>query len=374
MVLDEANGSANHNGGETLVDDAFIEEMSNVACRGESQEPEPESSVLMLVVDVSGSMTDQSPTSGGRSKWEVTHEALTVALGILPPSMAAGMLLYPNRMTEKSDVVHTDVSQCISTDQLVPVDLLGGDASPQRTVMADVLANAEVVGGTPTHDAYDHALQNLIAFQTDLPKYMLLITDGQPTFLKGCFGTGYTESPVETNPVIDAIAQARTVESIPTFVIGSPGSEQGVRSGEDNRPWLSQAAEVAGTARAGCAHNGDPSYCHFDLVEEPDFSQGLERALGEIAASIVDCTYTVPEAPGGGVTINTDAAYVIYTNGKGEHYLLLRDDGHECGVGWQYNGELRETLTLCKDSCRKVKSDPEGKIQLLYGCEEIIIT
>ena len=362
------NGSSIYQGGERLVDDAFIEAMSSVACDGESQEPEPESSVLMLVVDVSGSMTQTSKSSGGRSKWEVTHEALSVALGVLPPSMAAGMLLYPNRMTEKNEVAPTDVSHCITTDQLVGVDLLGGETSAQRTVLGELLANANVMGGTPTHDAYDYALQNLVAFQTDLPKYMLLITDGQPTFLQGCFGTGYTHAPVATDPVVDAIATARTVHSIPTFVIGSPGSEQGVESGEDNRPWLSMAAEVGGTARAGCSHSSVGSFCHFDLVAEQDFSVGLQRALGEIAASIVDCTYTVPEAPNAGLTINTDEANVIYTNGAGEHVLLLRDDHEECGVGWQYNGQARESITLCQDSCRKVKSDPKGEILLLYGC------
>jgi hypothetical protein len=365
-------GSNIHPGGEMQVDEAFIQAMSDQACEGESREAEPESSVLMLVVDVSGSMAEESPSSGERTKWEVTHEALSVALDTLPSSMAAGMLLYPNRMTEKNEVAPTDVSQCVATEQLVEVDLLRGETSAQRSVMAEVLANATIVGGTPTHDAYDYALQNLVAYETDLRKYMLLITDGQPTFSQGCFGTGITEAPVPPEPVILAIQDAYEGLSIPTFVIGSPGSEWGVGAGEDNRPWLSNAAALGGTARAGCDHQGPGSYCHFDLVEEPDFSVGLQSALGEIAASVVACTFTVPEAPSAGRQINTEEVYVIYTNGAGEHWLLLRSATTDCAVGWHFNGE-RESLTLCKDSCRKVKSDPTGAIQLLYGCQDILV-
>ena len=55
---------------DTLLNDA------NAVCEGWAIEAEPEQSVIEFLVDVSGSMNDASPSTGGLSKWSVTREAL----------------------------------------------------------------------------------------------------------------------------------------------------------------------------------------------------------------------------------------------------------------------------------------------------------
>ena len=296
-----------------------------------------------------------------------------LTLDTLPPSMAIGMLLYPNMMTVKNEVAPADVSTCVVVDQMAAIDLLGGASSAQRSVLASLLDAAVVEGGTPTHDAYTYGLDHLIAFETALPKYMLLITDGQPTFLQGCYGTGYTAWPVDEQPIIDTIAMAKANAGISTFLIGAPGSEVAYESGEDNRPWLPMAAEQGGTARQGCSHSGAGGYCHFDLVAEPDFATGLQRALAEIAASIVQCEYALPPPPTGDQEINTDQVNVIFTDGAGAQVAFLRNDNPDCQIGWQYSAD-RTRITLCEGSCLKVKSEPEGELELLYGCSTLKVT
>ena len=351
-------------GGEEPVTPAMLELWHAQDCASERILAVPETSALMLVIDDSGSMIYDAYNTRGVSKWETTQLNVARMLERLAPTMAVGMLLYPNRTTEPSETEPTDVSACIAVDQLVPIDLLGEQSSAQRTALAELMETAIVEGGTPTHDAYAYALDQLAGDQSEVPKFMVLLTDGQPTFLQGCFGMGYTAYPVDEQPIIDAIAEAYTNFGIQTFIIGAPGSEGAHES--DVRPWLSRAAEAGGTARAGCSHSGADGYCHFDMVIEEDYAAGLERALTEIAASVVQCVYELPLPPADDGEPDLDPE-VVFTNGAGEQIRLLRSEEVPCEVGWIYSAE-RSRVILCEASCLKVQADPEGTLEFLAGC------
>ena len=126
-------GSGNYAGGMRAITPDEESAIEDAACAGWSGEPEPLPSRLMLVVDVSSSMNSTTPATGGRTKWEVTREALLDAVSNLPGSATAGLLLYPNRQTNVSGSNNPgNASDCVETDALVPFDVLGGDGSPHR--------------------------------------------------------------------------------------------------------------------------------------------------------------------------------------------------------------------------------------------------
>lgn len=368
IVLGTGGGAGAYDGGERPIDPADLEAFQNASCAGWSAEPEPLSAELMLVVDDSGSMSRATATTNGMSKWEVTTEALKSALAGLPGTTPVGMLIYPYQDGGES-TVERDPSACVFFDPMVPVAPLSAAGSPQRSALNRYL---DGIGGrlhadnygTPTHDAYDYALAELAGSSFAGSKFMLLITDGQPTYSQNCVGDGMTANPVDEQPIIDAIAAA-SAQGIKTFVIGSPGSEENVSTGADSRGWLSMAAEEGGTASAGCAHTG-PNYCHFDMVEEPDFGAGLERALGQIAGQIVACDYSLPTPPSD-QTLELDSVNVVYTTGDGDLRLLLRDDAADCDVGWHYT-QNNTHVELCTDSCAAVKADEQARLELLFGC------
>jgi hypothetical protein len=298
----------------------------------------------------------------------VTTAALKEALAGLPGTTPVGMLIYPYQDGGESSS-ERDPSECVYFDPMVSVAPLRAAGSAQRTALDAYLDGVD--GrlhannyGTPTHDAYNHALAELAASTFDGSKFMLLITDGQPTYSENCVGDGMTIHPVDEQPIVDAIAAA-SAQGIKTFVIGSPGSEENVSTGADSRGWLSRAAEEGGTATAGCSHSG-PNYCHFDMVEEPDFGAGLERALGQIAGQIVACDYTLPIPPAG-ETLELDTVNVVYTSGDGDLTLLLRDDAPDCEVGWHLTQDDTH-VELCTDSCAAVKADEQARLELLFGC------
>jgi hypothetical protein len=147
-------------------------------------------------------------------------------------------------------------------------------------------------------------------------------------------------------------------------LIGSPGTEDN-GDGEDSRPWMSRAAALGGTARSGCSLNG-PDYCHIDLSQESDFAGALNAALARILGQIVSCSFELP-APPAGEMLNLSEINVIYSPGSGgDDHLIGRDDSPTCQDGWQLDSNNR--VILCPAVCDQVQRDPQGTVELLFGC------
>ena len=350
--------------------DGGVEDLRDASCAGWTAEPEELPAVMQLVVDVSGSMNDPAPGDADMAtKWLITRNALASAVDSLPPTTSLGVLYYPNRNTDGTNQQMQEVTACINVDALLPVALLGGVGSAQRLAIADSLGRATPDGFTPTHDAYDVALeQGLVPAAGSGNRYMLLITDGAPTLSQGCQrgpGGGGGVSVVATDPIVGAITAARG-QGIKTFVVGSPGSEDG-DDGEDMRPWLSKAAIEGDTAKEGCAEAG-PSFCHFDMTEEPNFEVALTQALEEIVGAVVSCSYELPEPPSG-QTLDLGKINAVFTPGSGETEIIGQSTvTGACTQGWQL---VNNRVELCSDTCARIQNDNGGRFELLFGCEAI---
>jgi hypothetical protein len=321
-----------HDGGTQDLTADQVDDITNAACTGWAGEGENLPAVLQLVVDVSQSMDEDAPGARNQSKWDVTREALRDALGALPGSAAAGVLYYPNQSVQLSTRPR-DVDACVNVDALVPIDVLGAANSMQRRDIDQSLDDADTNGYTPTHDAYKFALEeSLQPYETPANKFMLLITDGSPTMALQCIGEssgggrggGVQDAP--TQPIIDAV-KAASDAGIRTFVIGSPGSEESSSGmGGDKRPWLSEAAQVGGTAAPGCNNDG-PNFCHLDMTQSADFAQALVEGLGTVVGQIIDqCTFAFPEPPPG-QSIDANKTTVIVQTATGSTLVLPDNHG-----------------------------------------------
>jgi len=343
------------------------EELIASECAGWSSEPELLPIVLMLVVDTSASMNER-PNGSQDSKWTITRDALSTAVDSIPPTASVGVLYYPNKQTQANSDIEAPraVSACVNVDAMIPIAALGDAGSPQRTTIASSLRNTSPAGSTPTHDAYDYAYVNgMQASKLTGNRFMLLITDGAPTFKKDCEGGGLPNTPQPTQPIISEILSARQ-GGVRSFIIGSPGSES--VNNVDVRPWLSEAAVDGGTARSGCSLYG-PDYCHIDLSQGGDFAGQLNAALARILGLITSCTFDVPATGTDGQPVVKDQVNVIYTPGGGEAAIVGRDDGTDCQDGWQFDAEGR--VVLCPNTCATAQNDPNGKVQLVFGCASI---
>jgi hypothetical protein len=328
------------------------------------------------VIDVSGSM-DLPPENAGQgadTKWVTTREALRDTVETLPGTISLGAVYYPNMGTQVNcnggdnpcdPGPQVSVDECVNMDSIVDVDALGVPGSDHRNAIEQSLDDANPEGGTPTHDAFNVAFSELQASDAIGQRFILLITDGQPTFLEGCSGSGYREQPVDEQPIIDAIAAAAN-EGVRTFVIGSPGSEENADTGDDARPWLSRAATEGGTATPGCSENG-PNFCHFDMSQETDFSGALRQALAAIIGQITSCDLVVPAPTEEGQEVDPDKVNVILTPFEESAEVIARTSDDSCTDGWTY-GDSFDTITLCENTCLRLRENARSGIELLFGC------
>ncbi|MBN2194639.1 MAG: VWA domain-containing protein [Polyangiaceae bacterium] len=348
-------------GGAVAVTDADIDAARTGACTGWSAEPEPMGSSLFLVVDASSSMDAEAANTNGRPKWDATRDALIDAVQNLPGTTAVGLLGYPNRVVSGNP---GGSEECVNVAAAITPEILDVNGHRQRVV--DGLNAIQTETCTPTHDAYNVAVEAYRNANVVGQKYILLMTDGTPTLTLGCepgqcaAGSGYEQ------PVIDAITSANQDLDIKTFVLGSPGSEQHMDTGLDNRWWLSEAAEFGGTSLGnGCTHDRVP-YCHFDLVEVADFSTALEQTLETIAGRVISCDYGLGTPPAG-QEVSSDAINLFIWPGGTDPIQILRSQDPDCTQGWYFDAAT-ERVRLCSESCSLVQSDPELRLELMFGC------
>jgi hypothetical protein len=314
-------------------------------CTGVSQATTPLPPVLEFLIDTSGSMDDKPKNATG-TKWEVTRDALVQAFTNMQDGTGTGLIFYPNQQGQQGN--------CIRKQQAVPLNLLD---MPVRTSLLTALQNKNPQGATPTHDAYVYALDTLQSSTLTGNKYIVLVTDGAPTYALGCVGNG--RDAVDNTPLIQEAASAASARGIKTFVIGSPGSEV-------SREALSAIASQGGTAPPGCSDTG-PTYCHFDMTTVTDLSVALNDALAQITGRVISCVYKIPP-PMNNMEIDYTKVNVNFTSSAGVVTPIGSDpNATSCEHGWQYTAD-KSQIQLCPDTCDLVKNDPDAKIDIVLGC------
>jgi len=357
-------GSGPKTGGIVALTPEQVSAIADNACDGWSVEPETKPAVLEFVVDTSLSMNEvpgaqPGQPGNGPTKWESTRDALKGVISALPDSIAVGLFFYPN-MNNQARSRPAEIDSCVNTRVGTPPARL---TATQKATLIGALDATDPNGWTPTDGAYQHALESALLPST-IPgdKYVLLITDGQPTLRLDCTSNNNGNgpggiNPVESQPIVDHVAAALG-KGVRTFLIGSPGSEGG-------RAWMSEAAIVGGTAAAGCKVMGPP-YCHLDMTTAPDFGVALKAGLNKVTGSIA-CTYDIPD-PGQGQIVDNDLINLVVTTSSGTQ-LVLPDERADCDEGWRISGNQ---VVLCEGTCSRVQREHDS-IQLLFGCQSGMI-
>jgi hypothetical protein len=355
-------GTGTFDGGRLPIGPEQVAELRDGACAAWESEGEALPVALELVVDVSSSMSSEAPGSDS-TKWEVTRDALLEAIvGVegpgLPATASAGLLFYPNK---KATVNREpgEPSDCVNLDAMVPIRLLGGPDAEHRELVRQRIAGAVLETSTPTHDAYYHALeQGVLGSSFGGQRFMLLITDGEPTLLQGCMNESGSPQSVDPEPIVDEIRRAANA-GIKTFLIGSPGSE-------NNREWMSRAAVIGGTAPADCDEDG-PNYCHMDMTTAPDFSAALRSGLSDVVGMVAPCIYAFAEPPAGQELVLGGINVVLQRDG--EAFVIIRDDIGDCTEGWRLTEDNQ--ILLCPTTCDDVQQNPRTTVDVLFGCAAI---
>lgn len=322
---------------------------------------------ILLVIDKSGSMTDE-PSGFGTNKWEAMKEALGTAVANAPATVATGLVLYPHSTT--SDIpLECEGTACCAVPEgeaAVLVDVAPNNAERIGTTLSEV----EPGGGTPTAAGLERALRYFTeggGLLLEGDKYVLLATDGGPNCnydiscdagactpnLDGapqcadgncCEGAGeYCVDDAGVTEQLDALQAA----GIRTFVVGIPGTED-------------YADYLDAFARAGGVPNQDGPRDYFAVSGALGVS-GLTDVLTNITTALVtSCEITLAERPAQISLVNVAIDCEV-----------LPQEGDD-GSGWEFDDPSNPTSVIVKGPlCDDLKTNGARRVDVVYGCTTI---
>ncbi|MCU0655433.1 MAG: VWA domain-containing protein [Polyangiaceae bacterium] len=306
---------------------------------------------LLIVLDRSGSMSDAG-------KWPAATGALNQMLNAADPELAMGLVRFPegtNSGCPLTDIVCQTNYECTDIKDIPNVPV--GPLKETGAQIQNLIATTKPNGGTPTLWALRKAYKYMSELETDSERFVLLVTDGVPTFLTPPIGP-FPEMGVNCGnkgELGTATSDARKANPpVRTFVIGAPGSEDGLEI-------LSGLALNGGTCRPGGSHS---SYtCHYQ-IGAANFEQDLAATLTQIAGSVSSCTYAVPVPSG--EEVNPDLVNVIVTAG-GSETTIVKDTSQQ--DGWDYTDESKTKIQIFGPQCEAINKGTEATVKIALGCQ-----
>ena len=328
---------------------------------------------ILLVVDKSGSMDDES-IYDGRMTWEILVEALNRALREQPgisSELRTGLLLFPGR--DVPSYCPTETCCSLGSED---VDVEIAPLEDSSDAILDTLAQTTPGGLTPTAAALERARVYFTEgagrdFGGD--RVVVLITDGgpicNPTLRCGmdecmlnldtmCLGAESSNCCSTDASGIWCVDHEATEEKfielrsagIESVIIGLPGSEPYVQ-------WLRAFAEIGSGAGGTMSH-----YYDVSVSREPgDVSEALRNALFDPTR---DCMIQLIERPDDWDLTRIDVAVDCSLVPSG----ISEDDGLPVD-GWTVDDPLDPTtIQLHGRYCEQLQGGVD-RVDVVYGCE-----
>lgn len=362
------DGGGGEGAGTGTDPDACGELVGLEQCGGTKKEAKLNTINVLLVIDKSGSMTDQ-PSGFNTDKWSAVKSALSSVLSNVNERVHVGLLLYP-----------------FSTGRTIPLDDCGGDCCTvpdgEAAVLVDIASGSESApaintqlaatspgGGTPTAAALARAYEY---FQTGAgaalegSRYVLLATDGGPNCngalsceedactpnLDGdCDGANCCENAGEF--CLDATSVTNEITKlsdagIPTFVVGIPGTEE-------YRDYLDDFAVAGGVPRTGGSRD-------YYAVSADQGVQGLVDVFTDITTDLVrSCEIELTEKPPSLMSVNVAVDCTVVSQANAPD-----------GSGWEFDQEPEPTKVILHGPvCENLQANGATRVDVVYGCPTI---
>jgi len=271
---------------------------------------------LLIVQDRSGSMDEDA--SGGMTtptKWTSVTQAIEQVVGQVSTVDWGLMFFGPAN----------GISCNVSSTPAVPC---GANTSAQIT---SAIMATKPMGGTPTNEAVDAAVQYFQGNSDGNSHFILLATDGLPQ----C--DTQDDSAAAITSVMNAVAAG-----IKVVVVGIGNDPQGDMT-------LTSMANAGGMPDT----SGTTPYYQVNTTND------LVTALGTIAGQIVSCSYALQMAPA-----NPDYVEIDDNNGM----KIPRDQTHM--NGWDY-GPNDMSIVFYGMACDNLQKGVTTSIQAVFGCPPV---
>jgi CubicO group peptidase (beta-lactamase class C family) len=194
---------------------------------------------------------------------------------------------------------------------------------------------------TPTDPALRGAMNYARTWAMAHPDHkvvVLLVTDGEPN---------------ECNSTLQSVTQVAAdgfggTPSIPTYVLGLGLSLTNLHT----------IAMAGGTGQA--------------FIVDPNSGSALAAAMNQIRGSALPCDYALPKNTTDPKKVNID----FTPQGGMTTRLIYVGDAASCDPvkgGWYYdNPQMPSRLIVCPQTCDMFKKDPNGRVDVVLGCDIVI--
>lgn len=275
---------------------------------------------MLIVLDRSASMR-----TGGIDRWAPSVAAVKSLTTTFQAQVAFGLMTFPYA----NDL-------CGPGQIQVPIGMNTG------TQIGQILDRSSPQGGTPTGDTLHVALESFRATAPgpdDLPRtrYVLLMTDGQPTCpaARGTSGAIGSEADLAADKqlTIQALDQL-AADNIKTFVVGYDAELDPTLAGA-----LTEFAKHGQTER------------YYPVQDE----KTLNKAFETISSAVISCTFTFEK------TVDDPAYLRVLFDGK----TLKKDEAN----GFTFEGD---SVTLQGTPCDQLQERASHNIEIRLECTPVI--
>jgi len=295
----------------------------------------PNSPDILIVLDRSGSMVGFGDArNAGKNRWAPSVSAVKKLTSALTETVAFGLMLFPDPNANGGVTIPgigtfggNGMGGCTPGKVNVPVDL-----NTAAKIASTLDMSAPDVGATPTSGslvAARMALAGQCADCVPTPKYVLLVTDGQPT----CSMAGSTVTTPEDIAATEAAIDALTADGVKTYVIGYDTASD-------------PAAAMAMDSFA--VHGGTDK--HYPVEDEATLIAELTRIAGALVPCEFELSMDIPDPT----------------------YVRVEIDGVTYNYGTDWTNEGRKIILHPEGgACPKLRDAKVHKLNITRECEVI---
>ncbi|MCX4241780.1 vWA domain-containing protein [Paraliomyxa miuraensis] len=301
---------------------------------------------VVLVLDKSYSMIDNAwdhdsdPMTATVTRWNSLYHSVEFIVGEFDEGLNFGAVLFPSIDVPDND---WQTACLVETEPDASVEPMGGAAVLDAMPGPDSL---EIYGGTPASAGITTALEHLRSLDPELPRAMILITDGAANCLEGTTNNDVFDIYDENLPLL--VASAHDDDDIPTFVVGIDIID-GIATYPQDNPYvrLNEVAIAGGFPQPGAEK--------FHNAQDED---ELRAAISQITSQI-GCTIPLEMAP------ELPDLLSIFIDGVEIPFVESCEGSDE---GWHYTNPMGpyDEIELCAGSCSGLHS--VGTLSVTYNC------
>lgn len=340
---DTSTGQVIETTGETSAGSSstgIVDDTEDVPCQVQMATLKPVVPNMMLVLDKSGSMLttwdhDANANTAPITRWNSLYQVVDTVVNKFNDKVNFGANLFPNKSAQQ---VYNSNACLVNANVEIKVKAKNAAAILAGIPPANTMT---IFGGTPAAAGMTSALNHLKTLPADVPRAVLLVTDGAANCGMGLMPPPLFEQYDQNVHTI--VGDAFTVDKIPTYVIGINTINAQSNEAQDGSPnSINPFTKLNELAVAGGNPKNDPQEKFYNADNQIELSAALDAVIADALSCIItlDSEPAKPEF----TQVKINGVKVPFVNSCAEN-------------GWVYTNPdgPYDAIELCGTACSNLK-------------------